>query len=199
MSTYGYLAHHGIKGMKWGVRRFENEDGTLTEAGKKRYYNSDGSLTKKGIKEIPNTNYSDEQQKRDQSIYGKKGVRRINAELNRGNMISGARSLEAQRVEKKEKAKKTAEKALKIGAGITATAVTVLYAIPSTRKSLEHAIYKGINKASNAFDKIKNKKVDDDFDDFDDDFWDDDDDDDNSEYFNVHRKNQGSAVSSIWR
>jgi hypothetical protein len=32
-----YLAHHGIKGQKWGVRRFENEDGTLTAAGKKRY------------------------------------------------------------------------------------------------------------------------------------------------------------------
>lgn len=32
-----YLAHHGIKGMKWGVRRFRNEDGSLTEAGKARY------------------------------------------------------------------------------------------------------------------------------------------------------------------
>ena len=31
------LYHHGIKGMKWGVRRFQNEDGSLTTAGKKRY------------------------------------------------------------------------------------------------------------------------------------------------------------------
>ena len=31
------LCHHGIKGMKWGVRRFQNEDGSLTTAGKKRY------------------------------------------------------------------------------------------------------------------------------------------------------------------
>lgn len=29
-----YLAHHGIKGQKWGVRRFQNEDGSLTGAGK---------------------------------------------------------------------------------------------------------------------------------------------------------------------
>lgn len=32
-----YLAHHGVKGMKWGVRRYLNEDGSLTKAGKKRY------------------------------------------------------------------------------------------------------------------------------------------------------------------
>lgn len=31
------LYHFGKKGMKWGVRRYQNEDGTLTEAGKKRY------------------------------------------------------------------------------------------------------------------------------------------------------------------
>ena len=31
------LTHHGIKGMRWGVRRYQNSDGTLTSAGKKRY------------------------------------------------------------------------------------------------------------------------------------------------------------------
>ena len=34
-----YLAHYGIKGQKWGVRRWQNEDGTFNEAGKKRYFN----------------------------------------------------------------------------------------------------------------------------------------------------------------
>lgn len=32
-----YLAHHGIKGQKWGVRRYQNPDGSLTAAGKQRY------------------------------------------------------------------------------------------------------------------------------------------------------------------
>lgn len=32
-----YLVHHGILGQKWGIRRYQNSDGTLTEAGKKRY------------------------------------------------------------------------------------------------------------------------------------------------------------------
>lgn len=41
------LMHHGIKGQKKGVRRFQNEDGTLTPAGKERYYKSDNSSKKK--------------------------------------------------------------------------------------------------------------------------------------------------------
>jgi tetrahydrodipicolinate N-succinyltransferase len=32
-----YLEHHGIKGQKWGIRRFQNKDGTRTSAGKRRY------------------------------------------------------------------------------------------------------------------------------------------------------------------
>ena len=43
-----YLRHYGIKGMRWGVRRYQNKDGTLTPAGKKKYQNKNGSLTEEG-------------------------------------------------------------------------------------------------------------------------------------------------------
>ena len=46
------LYHSGIKGMKWGIRRFQNEDGSLTEAGKARYgVGQTGEMTKEGRKQ----------------------------------------------------------------------------------------------------------------------------------------------------
>lgn len=38
---YNELYHYGIKGQKWGIRRFQNPDGSLTSAGKKRYGSSE--------------------------------------------------------------------------------------------------------------------------------------------------------------
>ena len=43
------LYHHGIKGQKWGIRRYTNKDGSLNAAGKKRYYDDTGTSKKEKV------------------------------------------------------------------------------------------------------------------------------------------------------
>lgn len=49
MYDSSYLAHYGIKGQKWGVRRFQNEDRTLTPEGKERYRKSSSEGRSSGL------------------------------------------------------------------------------------------------------------------------------------------------------
>ena len=47
----GQLFHHGIKGQKWGKRRFQNQDGSLTPAGEARYYDGDVKSARAAVKD----------------------------------------------------------------------------------------------------------------------------------------------------
>ena len=48
------LYHYGVKGMKWGVRRYQRTDGSLTAAGKRRYSDKEISdYRKRKISEAP--------------------------------------------------------------------------------------------------------------------------------------------------
>lgn len=66
------LAHYGILGMKWGRRRYQNKNGTLTPAGKKRYSAS----------------------KTDQLVFGNKGAQRIADRRNKGDSYKKAAAKE---------------------------------------------------------------------------------------------------------
>ena len=70
MNEEEYLTHFGVKGMKWGIRRFQNKDGTLTNVGKKRYADDSAkSITKqtkqdKYFSDYKTLGYSDKEAKR---------------------------------------------------------------------------------------------------------------------------------------
>lgn len=80
------LYHHGVKGMKWGVRKKTSS---------------------------VNKNYTAKQRKQDRAFYGSGGEKRINKRLNEGHGLRGARHYEAERKERVEKRKKTVKKGAK--------------------------------------------------------------------------------------
>lgn len=53
------LKHWGILGQKWGIRRFQNEDGTLTPAGKERYYGERGNKELRKMMELHPNKFED--------------------------------------------------------------------------------------------------------------------------------------------
>lgn len=84
MTDYKELYHYGVKGMKWGIRRYQNEDGTLTAKGEKRYYKQgshgfDYHITKKGVR------YNKQQKKKYQqyrdAVYA--NVKSVNKDFNK--------------------------------------------------------------------------------------------------------------------
>lgn len=89
MQTYkNELYHWGIKGMKWGVRRYQNKDGTLTAAGRKHY--GDGNA---GEDAEPKVEYAPKRSGRKAEDYSDEELR---ARINRLQMEKQYRDLQGQ-------------------------------------------------------------------------------------------------------
>lgn len=70
-SMYDTLMHHGIRGMKWGIRRYQNKDGSLTSAGRRRQRNNPFFIKKSKAKKQKESN----NKKQTKNITKKKNIK----------------------------------------------------------------------------------------------------------------------------
>ena len=103
-----YLAHNGILGIKWGIRHYQNEDGTLTSAGKRRITSLEGKKESQKLRyDIASKKYDGEVAK-----YGSKAADfRSQASKMRYDAYYGLIGSKKSRVKKLEKAEKLSAKA----------------------------------------------------------------------------------------
>lgn len=124
---YNELQHHGILGQKWGVRRFQNRDGSLTPAGKKRYADDSDTKSEKNVSE----DYKKAHSKKDVSEMSDSELR---TRLNRLQMEQSYAKLSAS---DKKSGKHYVDSIIKVGttvATITSTGLTIYNNLDKIKK-----------------------------------------------------------------
>ena len=127
-----FLAHHGILGMKWGVRRYQNEDGSLSPAGEKRY-KTIGEVAEKSSKILSDATRlgSGSKTKKTRKDYSdltdvelQKRVNRLNLEENYGRLTGNTKMVRSGSEWTREILQDTA-----IAVGMAGTAVSIYLAL----------------------------------------------------------------------
>lgn len=102
------LSHHGIKGQKWGVRRFQNEDGSLTAEGKQRYLTSVVRFSDKRV-EKAEAKYNKAREAYDADPTNRRAMKRYFRSGKR--LLNAASQLTSEHVIEKQNAEKRQSKA----------------------------------------------------------------------------------------
>lgn len=127
------LYHHGVKGMRWGIRRFQNKDGSLTPAGKKRQ------------RDAPDNASEDYKKARAKSVKEMSDAE-LRSSLNRVQMEQQYRNLTAPQ---KSAGRKLIENILMDSAKQIATPLITKY----SSKGVEKLISMGVKAAKNRKNK----------------------------------------------
>lgn len=131
-----YLAHHGIKGQKWGVRNYQNPDGTLTAAGRARYGSGEGG--------------------------SKRMSRQYNRQLKKFNRLKARADINTQKANA-EKYDRRARKAAKIGnvaAGLAGSAALEQYGLGRLSTYLGKTTDESGHRENRRINEILNKAID---------------------------------------
>lgn len=87
------LSHHGIRGMHWGIRRYQNEDGSLTSAGKQRYRTgsdvNDKGETRESVRARLNK-AGDKYDKMSKTYYEKSDLKKIDDDFRNNDSFKGS-------------------------------------------------------------------------------------------------------------
>ena len=169
-----YLQHHGILGQKWGVRRYQNKDGTLTSAGKRHEKILDaksGVKSARSEKNAANKDYKTtlSKAKKARGSWDEAANKAKTLDKKTSSYNTAKKNLKQTKLKMEEEAaaekgstvkKERAKKAVKVGAAVAGTALAAYGTYKASQyikqKAADKAVDRGWNAAHRALDGFGN-------------------------------------------
>lgn len=166
MSRYfneDYLEHSGVKGQKWGIRRYQNEDGTLTDEGRKRYGRSLNKIDKLNTQASKYTSKASKSNPKLAKLKIKSENYKVKANMRAG--MTGMSDFDKQLRYKvmPEKTKRIYERNMRAAGALDSKAAKIQYKVDKLNYKADKKVAKGYKIAKNLskkFDQINTSDFD---------------------------------------